>query len=114
MLKDKRVRPIAIFGPKRLPEPPDVPTMAEQGFADPEFNTVAWFTLVAPKGTPKPVLQRLERETIDVLQSTAFKARLQVFGLDPVKGGAAQFHKDFDAAEPIIQKLVKISGARQE
>ncbi|MCW5606139.1 MAG: tripartite tricarboxylate transporter substrate binding protein, partial [Burkholderiales bacterium] len=42
-LKDKRIRPIAIYGPKRLAELPDVATMAEQGFADPEFNTVAWF-----------------------------------------------------------------------
>ena len=114
VLKDQRVRPIAIFGPKRLPELPDVPTMAEAGFPDPEFNTVAWFTLLAPKGTPKAIVQRLERETIEVMQSAPFKARLQVFGLDPVKGGAEQFHKDFDATEPIIQKLVKISGAKQE
>lgn len=114
VLKDNRVRPIAIYGPKRLAELPDVPTMAEQGFADPEFNTVAWFTLLAPKGTPKPILQRLEKESVEIIHSTAMKARFQVFGLESVPGGAAQFHKDFDAVDPVIQKLVKISGVKAE
>jgi len=111
-LKDKRIRPIAIYGPKRLAELPDVATMAEQGFADPEFNTVAWFTLLAPAGTPKPILQRLEKETVEIIHSTAMKARFQVFGLESVPGGAARFHKDFDAVDPVIQKLVRISGVR--
>lgn len=111
-LKDKRIRPIAIYGPKRLAELPDVATMAEQGFADPEFNTVAWFTLLAPAGTPKPILQRLEKETVEIIHSTAMKARFQVFGLQSVPGGAARFHKDFDAVDPVIQKLVRISGVK--
>ena len=111
-LKDKRIRPIAIYGPKRLAELPDVATMAEQGFADPEFNTVAWFTLLAPAGTPKPILQRLEKETVEIIHSTAMKARFQVFGLESVPGGAARFHKDFDAVDPVIQKLVRISGVK--
>ena len=114
VLKDKRVRPIAIYGPKRLADLPDVATMAEQGFADPEFNTVAWFTLLAPKGTPKPILQRLEKESVEIIHSTAMKARFQVFGLESVPGGAAQFHKDFEAVDPVIQKLVKISGVKAE
>lgn len=114
MIKAGRMRPIAILGPNRLKELPDVPTMAEQGFPDPEFNTVAWFTLLAPAGTPKPILARLEKEAIGVLDSTAMKARLQVFGLEPVKGGSAQFHKDFEAVDPLIAKLVKISGFKPE
>jgi hypothetical protein len=39
---------------------------------------------------------------------------LQVFGMDPVKGGAAQFRKGFETANPVIEKLVKISGAKQD
>ena len=113
-LKSGKVRVLAVLGPKRLPDLPDVPTMAEAGFPDTEFNTVAWFTLLAPAGTPKAIVQRLEKETIAVIQSTPVKARLQVFGMDPVKGGAAQFRKDFEAANPVIEKLVKISGAKQD
>jgi tripartite-type tricarboxylate transporter receptor subunit TctC len=114
MIKAGRMRPIAILGPRRLAELPDVPTMAEQGFADPEFNTVAWFTLLAPAATPQPILARLEKEAVDVIHSTAMKARFQVFGLEPVKGGAAQFRQDFDTVDPLIAKLVKISGAKSE
>ena len=113
-LKSGKVRAIAVMGAKRLPDLPDVPTMAEAGFPDPEFNTVAWFTLLAPAGTPKAVVERLEKESIAAIQSTQMKARFQVFGLDPVQGGAAQFKRDFEASAPIIEKLVKISGAKQD
>ena len=113
-LKSGRVRVLAVLGPKRLPELPDVPTMKEAGFPDPEFNTVAWFTLLAPAGTPKPIVQRLEKEAMAIIQSTPMKARFQVFGLEPVKGGAEQFRRDFDASSPIIEKLVKISGAKMD
>jgi tripartite-type tricarboxylate transporter receptor subunit TctC len=113
-MKTGRLRVLAVLGPKRLADQPDVPTMAEAGFPDPEFNTVAWFTLLAPAGTPKPIVQRLEKETLAVIQSTQVKARLQVFGMDQVKGGAEQFRRDFEASSPVIEKLVKISGAKQD
>jgi tripartite-type tricarboxylate transporter receptor subunit TctC len=113
LIKSGRMRPIAILGPNRLKELPDVATMAEQGFRDPEFNTVAWFTLLAPAATPKPVLDRLEKESVEIINSTPMKARLQVLGLEPVKGGSEQFRKDFERVDPIIEKLVKISGAKE-
>lgn len=111
-IKAGKIRPIAVMGPKRLPELPGVPTMKEAGFPDPEFNTVAWFTMLAPAGTPRPILERLERESIEIIQSTPMKARFQVFGLEPVKGGREQFLRDFEASAPIIRKLVEISGAK--
>ena len=112
--KSGRVRAIAVMAAKRLPEFPNVPTMAEQGFADPEFRTIAWFTLMAPAGTPPEIVARLEKEAREVAASTPMKARFQVFGLEGVGGSAEQLHRDFDATSPIIEKLVKISGARTE
>ena len=88
--------------------------MAEAGFPEPEFHTVAWFTLLAPAGTPAPIIARLEKEAIAIIQSTPMKARFQVFGMEPVKGGAEQFRKDFEASNPIIEKLVRISGAKEK
>ena len=52
-----RVRPLAITSPKRSPVAPDLPTLRELGF--PEFDIVAWFGLLAPAGTPAPVMARL-------------------------------------------------------
>ena len=113
-IKSGRVRPLAVMGAKRLPDFPEVPTMAEQGFPDPEFRTIAWFTLSAPAGTPAPILSLLEKHAREIAQSTQMKARFQVFGLEAVGGGADMFHRDFAATSPIIEKLVKISGARTE
>lgn len=113
-MKAGKIRPLAVMGPKRLPELPNVPTMKEAGFPDPEFNTVAWFTLLAPAGTPKAIVDRLEKESMEIIQSTPMKARFQVFGLEPVKGGREQFRKDFEASAPIIRKLVEISGAKMD
>lgn len=113
-IKSGRIRPLAVLGPKRLPELPDVPTMKEAGFPDPEFNTVAWFTMLAPAGTPKPIVDRLEKEAMEIIQSTPMKARFQVFGLEAVKGGREQFRKDFEASSPIIRRLVEISGAKMD
>lgn len=114
LLKSGRIRPIAILGPNRLADLPDVPTMKEQGFSQPEFNTVAWFSLLAPAGTPKPIIERLEKEAVEIIHSPAMRARYQVFGMDEVEGGSANFHRAFDEVNPIIAKLVKISGAKAE
>lgn len=113
-IKAGKVRPIAVTSASRLPELPDVPTMAEAGFPDPEFHTIAWFTLSAPAGTPRPILDLLEKNAREIAQSTPLKARFQVFGMEGVGGSAEQFRRNFEATSPIIEKLIKVSGARTE
>lgn len=113
-VKSGRIRPLAVMAPKRLAELPDVPTMAEAGFPDPEFHTIAWFTLSAPAGTPRPILDLLEKNAREIAQSTPLKARFQVFGMEGVGGSSEQFRRNFEATSPIIEKLIKVSGARTE
>ena len=113
-IKSGRTRAIAVMADKRLPDLPDVPTMAEQGFKDPEFKTIAWFTLLAPAGTPPEIVARLEKEARAVAASTPMKARFQVYGLEGVGSTGEQLRRDLDATGPIIEKLVNISGARTD
>lgn len=109
-----KIRPIAVLSDKRLPALPDVPTMKEQGFTDPELRTMAWFVLAAPAKTPKPILDLLEKQAREIAQSPAMKERFQVLGLDAVGGSSADFLRNYEATGPVIEKLVKISGARNE
>ena len=109
-----KVRPVAVLADKRLPALPDVPTMKESGFPDPELRSMSWFTLAAPARTPQPILDLLEKHAREIAQSTAMKARFQVLGLDPVGGGASDFRKHYEASGPVIEKLVKVSGARMD
>lgn len=113
-IQSGKVRPIAVLAEKRLPALPDVPTMKELGYADPELRSMSWFTLAAPAHTPQPILNLLEKNAREIAQSTEMKARFQVLGLDPVGGGAADFRRNYDASGPVIEKLIKVSGAREE
>lgn len=112
-IQSDKVRPIAVLAEKRLPALPDVPTMKELGYADPELRSMSWFTLAAPAQTPQPILDLLEKKAREIAQSTEMKARFQVLGLDPVGGGAADFRRNYDASGPVIERLVKVSGARE-
>jgi tripartite-type tricarboxylate transporter receptor subunit TctC len=106
------LRPLAIIGEKRLPELPNVPTMAEAGFTDDEFKPIGGVMLTAPAKTPAPILARLEKEARAAVQSTAMKARFQTYGLVAMGNSSADFRKNLDASGPIIQKLVQVSGAK--
>jgi tripartite-type tricarboxylate transporter receptor subunit TctC len=108
------LRALAVVGDKRLPEMPDTPTMAEAGFTDDEFKPLGGVMLTAPAKTPPAVLARLEKEARAVAQTAAMKARFQAFGLVGMGNSSAEFRKNVEAAGPVIQKLVQVSGAKVE
>lgn len=108
------LRALAVMGDRRFASLPDVPTMAEAGFPEPEYVTVAGFMLMAPAGTPAAVLARLGQEARAAIQSPAVQARFQFYGLVGVGGSADEARRKFEVSQPIIQKLVKVSGAKAE
>ncbi len=77
-IKAGKLRAIATTGPQRWPGLPDVPTVAEQGV--PGYDVRSWAGLMAPAGTPRAVIDRVNAETLKSLQIPAVKARLEEMG----------------------------------
>ncbi|UUZ66424.1 tripartite tricarboxylate transporter substrate binding protein (plasmid) [Polaromonas sp. P1-6] len=107
-----KLRAIAITSAQRSPLLPDVPTMAESGF--PGFDVQSWFSLAAPAGTPRPVVERLNTELGKVLAIPDVRQRLQNLAATPEPGTPEQL-RSFTAAEvKRWHDVVKQSGAKAE
>ena len=85
MIKAGKLRPLAVVNHQRMPDYPEVPTMAEAGF--PDVGTIAWNAMFAPASTPKPVLETLHKGAVEALASPAAKEALgrQHFNIVPSK-----------------------------
>jgi tripartite-type tricarboxylate transporter receptor subunit TctC len=83
-VKAGRVRALAIGGGRRLPELPDVPTFDELGLKG--FHAALWIGLLAPAGTPAPVLERLGTELQAALRRPEVRARMASLGFEPLPG----------------------------
>ena len=77
-----KVRILAVTQAKRSGLAPETPTVAEAGV--PDYEVVQWQAIVAPKGTPKDIIGRLNKDIIAVLNKPEIKARLAAQGLDVV------------------------------
>jgi tripartite-type tricarboxylate transporter receptor subunit TctC len=84
-----RLRPLGVTALARVPSFADVPTVAEQGYAG--FEASTWSGLVAPAGTPQPIVQRLNEEANRALATAEMKQRLYDEGSSPRGGSAAEF-----------------------
>ena len=108
-VKAGKLRPLAASGSKRLPSLPDVPTFAEAGL--PGFGIVNWSGLVAPAGTPKDVIARLNAEVKKALETPDMKAFLANLSADPGGGDPEAFSKlmkDENARWAAVAKKVDI------
>lgn len=81
-VKDGRLKAIAVSGATRIGALPDVPTVAEMGFKD--FETSQWYGILAPAGTPRDIVKRLQEESLKALKSNAVTER---FASDSAIGG---------------------------
>lgn len=81
-LKAGQVRALAVANPTRLAALPDVPTSAEVGLKG--YESSAWFGFVAPRGTPRPIVDKLNAEVGAALQDAALRGRFSDFGAEPV------------------------------
>jgi tripartite-type tricarboxylate transporter receptor subunit TctC len=107
LIKDGRLRALAVVAPKRAPELPDVPAMPEIGY--PAVSSGAWTALLAPKGTPAAIVEKLNAALNKALQSDQMKSTLAKIGAQP-RGGTPEALADHMAREqkkwqPIVQAL---------
>ena len=105
-----RVRAIAVLSPKRSTTLPTVPTTAEAGM--PGLESSAWFGVLAPKGTPKPIVMKLNGEINKLLNDPAFRKRIVDIGVEPMGGTQEDFVKYLDAEIRKWAKVVQVSGAK--
>lgn len=101
-----KLRPIAVAGLKRLPQLPDVPTMAEAGIAD--FEVSSWNGLFAPLGTPPEILQKLAAAALKVINQPEMQKTFESHASVGVGGTPEQF-KEYVRAE--ILKWEKVAKA---
>jgi len=110
--KGGRLRVIGSMTEQRHPFIPAVPTFIEQGYK--EFVMGNWTGIVAPAGTPKPVVNKLAAEVTRIIRSPEISKRLIDQGVDPLGGTPEEFGKLIRAETVRFGKAVKESGAKAE
>lgn len=108
-LKAGKLKMIAITTPQRAPGTPDYKTVAEQGF--PNFNAAPWAGFLAPKGTPKPVIDKLAKDIAEALKQPDVVQKMNELGSTVVGNRPDEFRQFLNQQIEMWAEGVKISGA---
>jgi tripartite-type tricarboxylate transporter receptor subunit TctC len=109
LVKEGKLRALGVTGLKRSPVFPDVPTVAEQGL--PGFEAVLHYGIVAPAGTPRPIVDKLNAALRQALADPAMLKRLAAEGAEPLATTPDEYAADIDKEETKWSALVKKSGS---
>lgn len=109
LLEQGAIRAVATTGAQRSPVMPDVPAFAE---TVPGYEVMFWGGLLAPRGTPEPILDRLNREVDAVLRLPDVAERVRSFGAEPVGGSRADYARVIAADWARWGTVVRETGAR--
>lgn len=110
MVREGRLRGIGITSLKRSANAPDLPTLAESGF--PGFEATSWFALLAPTGTPQPILDKIRTESLKVLNDPEMLKRFAALGLDTVGSTSAEAKAAIAGDIPKWAKVIKEAGIK--
>jgi tripartite-type tricarboxylate transporter receptor subunit TctC len=111
-VKAGTMKALAVTGPKRSPELPNVPTMQESGY--PGFDVTAWHGIVVPAKTPKPVVERLTREIVKVMAMPDVQEGFRREGLDIMNETPAQMSARIKSETVLWSKIIKDAGIKAE
>ncbi|OLC69418.1 MAG: hypothetical protein AUH79_01410 [Betaproteobacteria bacterium 13_1_40CM_4_64_4] len=109
-IKAGKLRALAVTGAKRSPQLPDVPTVMESGV--PGYEAYVWMGLLAPKGTPAPIVDKLFRELTQALATSEVKTYMASAGIEIVGSTPAEFGTFFRAEKELWAKVIRETGAK--
>jgi len=109
-VRSGKLRALAISGPKRSPEYPDLPTFAEAGL--PGYDTNAWYSVHAPAGTPPEVVRRLNAELVASLKEPDVQARFKQLTTEPVGNTPEEFAAFVKAELDKYARVIKGAGIK--
>ena len=110
LLREGRIRALAVSSAARSPAYPDLPTVAEQGFGG--FAIGDWLGLLVPAGTPGATVARLGAAAADAVNQPALRPRLAALGLQPAAEGPAAFARFLAAERAEMEALIRGEGIR--
>jgi tripartite-type tricarboxylate transporter receptor subunit TctC len=111
-IRDGRVVPLAVSTPQRSPVLPDVPTAVESGFPGAEFNF--WVGMLAPAGTPRPILDKLNAEIARIIETPEMKERLAKLGAEPFILSPERFDAFIADEARVLGAAMRAVGAKAE
>jgi tripartite-type tricarboxylate transporter receptor subunit TctC len=111
-IKSGRLKPLGVGSAKRVPALPDVPTISEAGV--PGYEATNWWGIVAPAGTPRPVIERLHKELSVILASAETKKRFESEGGEAAQMTPEEFGRFIASEMEKWAKVVKEAGIRAE
>jgi len=112
LVKEGKVRALGVTGSKRSGIFPDLPTVAEAAL--PGYEAVLHYGIVAPAGTPRPIIDKLSAALKAALAEPDVRERIIADGAEPLAGTPEDYAADIDREETKWSAIVKISGARVE
>ena len=112
LVREGKVRALAVTGPTRSPIFPDLPTVAEAAL--PGYQAVLHYGIVAPAGTPKPIIEKLNAAMRAALAAPDVRERIIADGAEPLPSTPAEYAAAIDAEETKWSAIVKMSGAKVE
>lgn len=107
-----KLRALAVTGSRRSPAAPEIPTVAESGV--PGYEVTTFYGLSAPGKTPRPIVERLHRETVRALQAPEVRQRLQELGADPVGNSPEEYAAFMRNEIAKWDKVIKAAGIKGE
>jgi tripartite-type tricarboxylate transporter receptor subunit TctC len=105
-----RLRALAVTGPKRAPAMPDVPTMTEAGVQG--VVVTNWYGILAPAGTPRPIIDRLNKEIVNALRQPEMMKRLVADGSEAVGSSPEELRAHIAAERDKWTKVIKAAGIK--